>query len=310
MVTFGSWSDIWLSEGMAEYLAGLAIEVLEPTSWSAVKAEKLNSATSQPDGSVYVEDTNDLNSIFDVRLTYHKGFYLAHMLRWVVGDSLFFEACRNYLHDPDHHHGFARTIDFQNHLEAVSNIDLDEFFDDWFYGEGYPSYTLTWEQVLDSVIIVVDQIQSDPSVSFFEMPIRVAASRFGIVADTVFQHTHNHQRFAMYVGDNEISQLIFDRDKWILSKFNKIIKGTTALGDASNDIPISIFPNPASTFIEISGNEFLDEVEIISSTGSVQRTEIKNGRISVSGLSPGYYRMVLRDGMRGRIYERGFVIQR
>lgn len=310
MVTFGSWSDIWLSEGMAEYLSGLAIEELKPTAWAGVKNAKINSITSQPDGSVFVEDTTNLNVIFDGRLTYNKGFYLAHMLRWIVGDSLFFEASRNFLHDPDHQHGFARTIDFQNHLEAVSSIDLDEFFEDWFYGEGFPSYTLTWHQEQDSVIILVDQTQSDPSVSFFEMPIPVAAYRFGIVEDTVFYHTYNHQRFAMYVGNNDISQLIFDQDKWVLSNFNKIIEGTTAVGDASDVNQIRIYPNPASDFIEVSNAGTIDEVEFVSAAGISVSGAIEDGRVMVTGLPSGYYRVLCRNGKRNVVGMGSVVIER
>ena len=310
MVTFGSWSDIWLSEGMAEYLSGLAIEQLEPTQWNSVKTAKINSITSLPGGSVFVEDTNDLNAIFDGRLTYNKGFYLAHMLRWVVGDSIFFEACRNYLHDPDHHHGFARTIDFQNHLEAVSNIDLDEFFADWFYGEGYPSYTLTWEQVQDSVIIVVDQAQSHPSVSFFEMPIHVAAFRFGIVADTIFQNTYNHQRFSMYVGNNNISQIIFDQDKWILSRFNMIIKGTTAVHDGSGENQIMIYPNPASGFIHISDPGPFDAVEFFGINGTYRLQEIEGNRVMIDEVPSGFYTLRLRDRRQGQVYVGSIVIQK
>jgi len=309
MVTFGSWSDIWLSEGMAEYLSGLAIEALEPTYWNGLKITKINSITSLPNGSVFVEDTNDLSAIFDGRLTYNKGFYLAHMLRWIVGDSLFFEACRNYLNDPKLHHGFARNNDFQQHMEEVSGRDLDEFFADWYYGEGYPSYTLTWNQVQDSVIVFVDQTQSDPSVSFFEMPIRVAAYRFGIVADTVFDHTYNHQRFSMYVGNNNISQLIFDADKWILSKFNKIIKGTTAVSDA-NDDQIRIYPNPASDFVEIFDSSSINEVEFIGTTGISLKKVVKDGGVDINELPPGYYTLRLHDRNSGKEYIRSLVIQR
>ncbi|HZV70680.1 MAG TPA: M1 family aminopeptidase [Saprospiraceae bacterium] len=310
MVTFGSWSDVWLSEGMAEYLSGLAIEALAPTQWNGLKNTKINSITSLPDGSVFVHDTNDLDVIFDGRLTYNKGFYLAHMLRWIVGDSLFFEGCRNYLNDPQHHHGFARTIDLQNHMEAVSNIDLDEFFADWFYGEGFPSYTLTWNQVQDSVIILVDQIQSDPSVSFFEMPITVAAYRFGIVADTVFHNTYNHQRFSMNVGNNTITQLILDQQRWILSNFNHIIKGTTAISDVSNVSPIRIYPNPASAFIDISNTPSIDEVELVGTSGIFLLQVIENGRVDISELPTGYYVLRLRDRDKDMVYTRSLVIQR
>lgn len=305
-VTFGSWTDIWLSEGMAEYLSGLAVEALRPAAWNGVKTSKINSITSQPGGSVYVTDTTDLSVIFDGRLTYNKGFYLAHMLRWVVGDSAFFEACRNYL--AAYHDGFTRTADFQEDLESVSGIALDGFFDDWFYGQGYPSYTVTWEQAQDSVILWIDQVQSDPSVSFFEMPVPIAAYRFGIVADTVFKHTYDHQRFAMYVGSNQISQLLFDQDKWLLSKGNKVIKMITAVPALDTDDMV-IYPNPAAEFIEVSNAGSIDAIEFVSSTGIRRMRSVSNGRISLEGLPSGYYELVMMDINQVVVTRRSLIIQ-
>jgi hypothetical protein len=202
-----------------------------------------------------VSDTTDINRIFDGRLTYNKGFYLTHMLRWVMGDSLFFEAADQYLHDPDHVDGFARLDDLQEQFELTSGLDLDEFFADWYYGEGYPSYTIDWMQEQDSVILWVSQSQSHPSVSFFEMPIPIIAYRFVVIADTVFQHTHNNQRFAFYVGNNVVSQLLFDNVKWILSKNNKVTKLTTSLPDPILQSRYTAYPNPANDWIEISNGD-------------------------------------------------------
>ena len=306
-VTFGSWTDIWMSEGMAEYLSGLAVEALRPTEWNGVKTSKINSITSQPGGSVYVTDTTDLSVIFDGRLTYNKGFYLAHMLRWMVGDTAFFQACRNYLQD--HDAAFARTSDFQEHLEVVSGKELDGFFADWFYGQGYPSYTVSWEQVQDSVILWIDQVQSDPSVSYFEMPVPIKAYRFGIVADTVFQHTYEHQRFAMYVGTNQVSQLLFDQDKWILSKGNKIIKLITAVPSLDSD-SLVIYPNPASDFIELSNNVSIDEIEFIHASGIQITRAVIDRRVSLEGLISGHYTLVIRDRDKGIVSRRSLIVQR
>ena len=306
-VTFGSWTDIWMSEGMAEYLSGLAVEALRPTEWNGVKTSKINSITSQPGGSVYVSDTTDLSVIFDGRLTYNKGFYLAHMLRWIVGDTAFFQACRNYLQD--HDAAFARTSDFQEHLEVVSGKELDGFFADWFYGQGYPSYTVSWEQVQDSVILWIDQVQSDPSVSYFEMPVPIKAYRFGIVADTVFQHTYEHQRFAMYVGTNQVSQLLFDQDKWILSKGNKIIKLITAVPSLDSD-SLVIYPNPASDFIELSNNVSIDEIEFIHASGIQITRAVIDRRVSLEGLISGHYTLVIRDRDKGIVSRRSLIVQR
>lgn len=305
-VTFGSWSDIWLSEGMAEYLSGIAAETLRPATWNGIKTAKINSITSQPGGSVYVTDTTDLSVIFDGRLTYNKGFYLAHMLRWMVGDSAFFLGCRNYLQH--HYASFARNIDFQNELESVSGISLQEFFDDWYYGQGYPSYTITWTQQQDSVILWVDQMQSDPSVAYFEMPIPIAAYRFGIVADTVFQHTYEHQRFAMYVGANQVSQLLFDQDKWILSKGNKVTKLLTATDDL-NPYSLNIYPNPASDYIEISDDEPVADIEFIDITGVRISRAVMDRRVSLEGIYPGFYEVVMRDQNKVILGRQRLVVQ-
>lgn len=306
-VTFGSWTDIWMSEGMAEYLAGLAVEALRPTEWNGVKTSKINSITSQPGGSVYVTDTTDLSVIFDGRLTYNKGFYLAHMLRWMVGDTAFFQACHNYLQD--HDAAFARTSDFQEHLEAVSGVALDGFLADWFYGQGYPSYTVSWEQVQDSVILWIDQVQSDPSVSYFEMPVSIKAYRFGIVADTVFQHTYEHQRFALYVGTNQVSQLLFDQDKWILSKGNKVNKLITAIPTVETD-PLLVYPNPASDFIELSNDESIDEVEFIHASGIQITRAVIDRRVSLEGMLSGHYILMMRDRNKGIVSRRSLIVQR
>ncbi len=304
-VTFGSWSDIWLSEGFAEYLSGLAVETLRPSYWNGLKTSKINSITSQPGGSVHVQDTNDLSVVFDGRLTYNKGFYLAHMLRWMVGDSAFFLGCRNYL--ADHYDGFARTSDLQQHMETVSGIDLNEFFADWFYGEGYPSYTILWEQQQDSVILWIDQTQSDPSVSYFEMPLPIAAYRFGIIADTVFNHTYEHQRFAMYVGMNNVSQMLFDQDKWILSKGNQVIKQITPVAEL-NPEDLIIYPNPASDFIELSDAIGIKEIEFVNAFGLLTTRKVIGNRISLAGLPPGHYTVLARDQNRKVIGRKSLVI--
>src|SRR5690606_12032577 len=92
-VTCGSWSDIWLNEGFAEYLSGLVIENLDgESSFVNWKANKKIIITSQPAGSVYVPEAEALNvsRIFSSRLSYNKGAMVVHMLRYLLGDAAFF----------------------------------------------------------------------------------------------------------------------------------------------------------------------------------------------------------------------------
>jgi aminopeptidase N len=59
-----------------------------------------------------------------------------------MGDDNFFQAIQNYLNDPNLANGYAKTPDLQYHLEQVSGLSFDEFFNDWLYGEGFPIYSI------------------------------------------------------------------------------------------------------------------------------------------------------------------------
>ena len=171
-VTCGSWEDLWLNEGFATYLSGLCYEHLAPEKWLPFKYSQRDNITSRPDGSVRVQDTTSIQRLFSGRLTYAKGGFLVHMLRWVCGDDAFYAGCRNYLSDPALQYGSARTPQLKAHLEAASGMDLTEFFADWYVGEGYPIYKIRWSQNMDNTVTVeVNQTTSHPSVPFFEMPI-------------------------------------------------------------------------------------------------------------------------------------------
>ena len=116
-ITCASWTDIWLNEGFATYLAALAQEEYYPANWEEFKAASIESIVSLPWGSVYVTDTTSAASIFDFRLIYQKGAMVLHMLRWVLGDDDFFEAVRNYLNDPLLAYSFVKTENLVSHLE-------------------------------------------------------------------------------------------------------------------------------------------------------------------------------------------------
>src|SRR5690606_18870975 len=175
-VTCGSWQDIWLNEGFATYLAGMVIENFDGnTDFRSWKQDKILSITQENDGSVYVpaQDTTSVNRIFNSRLSYNKGSMVLHMLRKKLGDAVFFQGLKDYLADPELAYGYAKTEDLIRIMEDASGVDLNEFFDDWIYEEGYPQYTIRWNQTngASNMIVTISQTQSHPSVSFFEVPV-------------------------------------------------------------------------------------------------------------------------------------------
>lgn len=244
MITCGSWEDIWLNEGFATYLTGLCFNYLRPQYWNIFKADRISKSTAQPDGSVWVDDTTSVARVFSSRLSYAKGAMLLHMLRWKMGDDAFYQAVRNYLNDPALVLGYARTKDLKAHLEAVYGQNLDAFFGDWFYGQGYPSYDIKWSKTPDNQVkIIMGQTPSHPSVSFFEMPVAVKLKND--LQDTliVLDHTFSGQEFSFQLGFTP-TELVFDPDLWLVSR-NNLVQEVLATGEPLPEVSIDILPNPA-----------------------------------------------------------------
>jgi aminopeptidase N len=106
--------------------------------------------------------------VFSSRLSYDKAAYVLRMLRFTVGDSVFFEAINNYLNDTQLQYSFVTTNHFIQHIEAVANQDLSWFFNQWIYGEGFPSFNITWSKNnYHWVKIKVNQSTSHHSVPFY-----------------------------------------------------------------------------------------------------------------------------------------------
>jgi aminopeptidase N len=255
-VTCGSWQDIFLNEGFAVYSTDICYQELSNNVWWPVwKTEQLSDITSQPDGSVWVDDTTSVARIFDRRLTYDKGGYLLHQLRYQIGDSAFFAGLHSYLDDPKLAYGFARVSDLIAHLSTSSGQDLTGYFNQWYYGQGFPSYQLTWgEDNNNRVNLTINQTTSDPaSVSFF--PLDVPVEFKNATNDTTIRvaNSFSGQNYTLQLPF-EVDSVKFDPERWLISA------GNTVSGINPKAVPylINVFPNPVSTnlFINTSDNGF------------------------------------------------------
>lgn len=256
-ITCGSWEDIWLNEGFATYLDGLVYENIDGEDvFSQWRKAVVDNVTSSPSGSTFVTDTTSVSRIFNSRLTYRKGAMIVHMLRYKLGDEAFFEGIQNYLKDPQLAFAYAKTPHLQKHLEAAGGTSLDEFFKDWFFGEGYPKYEVVWNQEsADQVIhFQVNQEQSHPSVSFFDMPLPITVNGvFGEKEKLRLEVSEDNQVFSIQLDFN-VASIEIDPDSHLISKNNQAVLG---LDEESLDQIISIFPNPVEDELNISINGIL-----------------------------------------------------
>lgn len=295
-ITCGAWEDIWLNEGFATYLEGLSLERFYPNSgWTNWKSGKINSITSNDGGSVLVDNPTSVNRIFSSRLSYNKGAYLLHMLRWKMGDEQFFTAIRNYLNGKSF--DYARTDELQGYLEDVSGEDLDEYFNDWFRGQGFPNYQVVWDQKDNDVLIRLGQTSSHPSVNFFEMPVPIRLRGEGKELMVRLDHTYADQIFSV-TTDFVVEDVTFDPELWLAAK-STVTKETITSVEPESTI-FAIYPNPVSDvlFIKMDKNQAYNwsivdgnGKQIISGTG--QKIEEK---VSITNLVNGqYYLNIMQD---------------
>ena len=270
-ITCGSWKDIWLNEGFATYLAALAIENLDgEASFKSWRQQTVNNITSSPSGSVYLtdQDTTSVNRIFSSRLSYNKGAMALHMLRRKLDDTDFYQGMQDYLDTPALAFDYAKTQDFIDAMELTTGENLDEFFNDWIYNQGYPSYNVNWSQNGNQLQIMLSQTQSHSSVSFFEagVPIRVIGT-LGETLDLVLDHSVNDQQFFETINFT-IQEVLFDPDYHLISKNNSI---TLSTSDFNFNSDITLYPNPTTSVIHIEKPEHIEikDIKVYNSLGQL-----------------------------------------
>lgn len=173
LVTTESWMNLAVNEAFANYSEYMWYEY----KYGKNKAEEdryfdLKRYTS--DESHFGKDLirkyyKDKQDMFDV-VSYNKGGKgILHMLRKYLGDDAFFTGLSKYLHD--NAYGTAEGTHIRLALEEVSGLDLNWFFDQWFYSNGHPQLILAYDYDTNSkkVKVHVSQTQNN----YFEFPFAI-----------------------------------------------------------------------------------------------------------------------------------------
>ncbi len=290
-ITLKSWHDIWLNEGFATYLTGMAFEnLLDETAWPRWKKIQLDRILSSTAGSVYVSDTTNVNRIFNGRLSYSKGAYLLHMLRWEMGDENFFRGMKNYLNDPTIANGFASHAKFVKHMETVADTSFTEFFNDWYYGEGHPVFQISRFFENEKNKLRISQVPSHNSVVFFETNIPLRIWTNGQYKDIRINHTQQNQVFVL--SEAVVDSIQFDPEKWIIAKADFILpaRKLTQAGSIQiqqdrqmNNLRIVLPENSSKALVciyNLSGQMRL-QINHLGSVSVVELNTLKNGWYAV-----------------------------
>jgi len=295
-VTCATWQDIWINEGFASYTEYLALEYL--VSHESAQDWMVNAhdrARNEPEGSIYIpeEDATEVWRIFSGSLSYKKGAAIIHMLRYELdNDSVFFNVMRNF--QKTYKNSVATGMDFLQVLEETSGMEFDWFFDQWYFGKGFPKFSFTWWQSKDSLNISSTQTGSADDSPFFKTHMDFQVTYID-GTDTIirFEQTEDEQLFLVSVP-NFVSNVIADPDNWILeysSTIKKPVEGGT----------FSVGPNPFTDeiMIEFNYSNLNRNITISDLTGKVVGTfETSNQLVSVpvNNLTRGVYIVTVKEG--------------
>ena len=238
LITCASFHHIWLNEGFARFS-----EALWEEAHNGVEAYKNYwlSHSYYGSGTVYVEEPNTASQIFNGNLTYNKAGWVVHMLRGVMGDSLFFETLKSYGSNDSLAYSAATTEDFQLVCEDISGLDLEDFFQQWIYNDYYPRYALYWEmQDTDELIVKIEQTQNW---QYFHMPIDLQVF---LPNDTLLFRVDNDgesQEYNLGVIAGEPYAIWLDPENWILKEVEYMSITSPLPGQAQITL-FPAYPNP------------------------------------------------------------------
>lgn len=161
-VTCESWSNITMNESFADFSEMLWAEhkygkdMADAHSYDALqKYLRMPNGKNEDLARFHYIDKED---VFDA-VSYEKGGRILNMLRNYLGDAAFFKGLNIYLKTNAFKTGEAQQLRLA--LEEASGLDLNWYFNQWYYGHGNPNLTITykWDEGTKTESVYLAQTQ-------------------------------------------------------------------------------------------------------------------------------------------------------
>lgn len=181
LVTMQWWDDVWLNEGFASYMTGLASA--EEFDWTrnrlgdyvGLQRWYMDVERGPFAHPIVYDDWTTPEQLFDA-ISYTKGRKVLDMLEHLVGQDQLFDGIRRYLEENAGSN--AATARFFGTIEDVVGRDLSGFVEPWLMQAGFPEVVATpaWDAAQGRFTLTFEQTSSrgadDDTV--WTYPIRIA----------------------------------------------------------------------------------------------------------------------------------------
>ncbi|HET7153389.1 MAG TPA: M1 family aminopeptidase [Candidatus Kapabacteria bacterium] len=316
MVTPVTFGDAWLNEGFATFSEALYYEYLQgPSGYLSAIHTRMgdylnfvaNPASNYYEGIFPLYDYPRAAPSSNYPATiYYKGASVLGMLRWMLGDSVFFNGMRNY--GQQNEYGNVTTQRFEQAMEFVSGENLKWFFDEWVYKAGWPILKVGFAATPDSMHISIIQQQDTTKYPLFQMPfdVRVILATGDTITQRIQMAAVDSQTISFSHPAGKVMTAQLDPD------FHVLAHVTTGALVAVNEEPTAPaspflsqnFPNPVvnneSTTIHIAPSVFDYRDGVTFGLYDMLGREVRdltpllaahNGNItfSLDGITPGVY---------------------
>ncbi len=163
LITCKDWSHLWLNESFATYFDALFEEHDKGRDEFLYKMYQNAKHYFAEDKDEYRRPivTNLYrrpNDLVD-RHTYQKGSLVLHMLRFALGDELWWRVVNNYV--KQNQEKSVETVDFIKVIEETTGTNMKKFFDQWVFSAGHPEYRVLyfWDSKTKEANIHISQNQ-------------------------------------------------------------------------------------------------------------------------------------------------------
>lgn len=292
-VTCAKWNYIWLNEGFASYMEYIALQNIESQTKADYWIQNAHSEVmSLPYGSVYIPDylASDENAVLDYRLQYKKGSSILHTLRYEINnDSLFFAVLRNYL--STYAFSVATADNFKQVAETTTGINFLDFFNQWYYGDGYPTFNINWNQNNDTLTIISNQTTSSSNTTLFKTHFDIKIN--SLTSDTIIRLYQDLNLKSFKINYSEtVTSIEIDPHFWLIQ--NNFI--TTGIKKNNTSFSFEVFPNPAKDKITLIlkqkskyNNTIISIFDIQGQLLLQQQIRLEKTELDICGLAKGVY---------------------